>query len=411
VRVNTVVRKLLGVINIVVEDLELVREGLVIRLRPRSRRPRCGQCGRRCPGYDRSPRRRWRHLALGRWPFWLEYAPRRVECRRCGVTVEQVPWAAHGSRFTREFEEMTAYLAQRMDRTAVRLLMGIDWRTVGTIAARIVKERLDPQRLEKLYVIGVDEISFRRHHNYITVVVDHARKRVVWTGEGKGGDTLDRFFDALGPERTQQLRTATIDMSQAYIGVLQQRAPQAEIIFDRFHVQRLASDAVDEVRREQVRELKGTDQAEWIKNTRFALLKNPWNLSGLERLRLSAVQRSNQPLYRAYLLKETLAQALDYLQLGRATKALGDWLSWATRSRLEPFVKLAQTIKRYKTGILAYIPSRQTNGLTEGLNNKTRLITRRAYGFHTAEALEAMIHLCCGGITLNPPLPSPTSIP
>ncbi len=410
-RLNTVIRKLLGVINIVVEDLELVPEGLVIRLRPRTRKPRCGKCGHRCPGYDRSPPRRWRHLALGRWPFWLEYAPRRVECRRCGVTVEQVPWAAHGSRFTREFEEMTAYLAQRMDRTAVCLLMGIDWRTVGTIVARIVQERLDPQRLENLYVIGVDEISFRRHHNYITVVVDHARTRVVWTGEGKSSETLERFFAELGPERSRKIETATIDMSPAYINVLEERAPQAQIVFDRFHVQRLASDAVDEVRREQVRQVKGTDDATWIKGTRFALLKNPWNLTGLERLRLSAVQRRNRSLYRAYLLKETLAKTLDYLQLGRAKKALGQWLSWATRSRLKPFVKLAQTIKRHKDGILAYIPGRQTNGLTEGLNNKTRLITRRAYGFHSAEALEAMIHLCCGGITLNPPLPSPTSTP
>lgn len=408
VRLNTVIRNLLGVINIVVEDLELVNEGVVIHLRPRAHKPRCGRCGRRCPGYDRRPPRRWRHLALGRWPFWLEYAPQRVECSRCGVTVEEVPWAAHGSRFTKEFEEMTAYLAQRMDQTAVRLLMGINWRSVGAIVARVVKERLDPQRLENLYVIGVDEISFRRHHNYITVVVDHARRRVVWTGEGKSSDTLERFFAELGADRSARITTATIDMSQAYITVLQDRAPQAQIIFDRFQVQRLASDAVDEVRREQVRDAKGTDQAGWIKDTRFALLKNPWNLTGMERLRLSAVQQHNRPLYRAYLLKETLAKTLDYLKLGRAKKALGQWLSWAARSRPAPFVKLAKTIKRHKDGILAYIPSRQTNGLTEGLNNKTRLITRRAYGFHSAEALEAMIHLCCGGIALNPPLPSPT---
>jgi transposase len=407
VRPNTVIRKLLGVTSIVVEGLKLAEEGVVIRLRPRSRKPRCGKCGRRCPGYDRSPSRRWRHLALGRWPFWLEYAPRRVNCARCGVMVEQVPWAAHGSRFTREFEEMTAYLAQRMDQTAVRVLMGIDWRTVGAIVARIVKERLDPQRLEELYVIGVDEISFRRHHNYITVVVDHARRRVVWTGEGKSSETLERFFTELGPERSGKIETATIDMSQAYITVLRDRAPQAQIVFDRFHVQKLASEAVDEVRREQVRKAKGTDQAGWIKDTRFALLKNPWNLTGMERLRLSSVQQHNRPLYRAYLLKETLAKTLDYLQLARAKKALGQWLSWATRSRLAPFVKLAKTIKRHKDGVLAYIPSRQTNGLTEGLNNKTRLITRRAYGFHSAEPLEAMIHLCCGGIRLDPPIPSP----
>jgi transposase len=306
---------------------------------------------------------------------------------------------------------MTAYLAQRMDQTAVRLLMGIEWRSVGAIVARMVKDRLDPQRLENLYVIGVDEISFRRHRNYITVVVDHAKKRVVWTGEGKSSETLNRFFTELGPERAKKIATATIDMFQAYINVLKERAPQAQIVFDRFHVQRLASDAVDEVRREQARQAKGTDDAGWIKDTRFALLKNPWNLSFMDRCRLSAVQKHNVPLFRAYLLKESLAKTLDYLQLGRAKKALGEWLSWAARSRLAPFVKLARTIKQHKDGILAYIPTRLTNGLTEGLNNKSRLITRRAYGFHSAEALEAMIHLCCGGIVLDPPLPSPTSTP
>jgi len=337
-------------------------------------------------------------------PIWLEYAPRRVKCRKCGIITEKVPWAAHLSRFTLEFEEMVAYLSQRMDRTAVRTLMGINWRTVGTIVKRIVAERLDPKRLDSLYVIGVDEISFRRNHEYVTVVVDHAKRRVVWTGEGKSADSLKRFFDELGPERAAQIKAVTLDMSAAFISAVRTAAPQAELIFDRFHVQKLAGEALDEVRRSLVR--AGGPLIEFIKKTRWALLKNPWNLTQREGEKLRDVQRTNRPLYRAYLLKETLAKALDYLQPGRAEKALDAWIAWAKRARLAPFVKLAKTVQEHRQGILAYIPQRLTNGLTEGLNNKTRLITRRAYGFHGYNALAAMIHLCCGGIPLDPPLPA-----
>jgi len=385
------------------------KDGLVIEVAPGWRRPRCGKCGRRRTAYDRSSPRRWRHLALGRTVFWLRYAPRRVDCGSCGIVGEAVPWARHLSRFTRDLEEMAAYLAQRMDRTAVRKLHGINWRTVGTIVERIVAERLDRQRLEDLYVIGIDEISFRRNHEYVTVVVDHLKKRVVWIGKGKSSDTLRGFFDELGEEKAKQIGHVTIDMSAAFIEAVKERAPQAKIAFDRFHVQRLASDAVDEVRRAQVRELAGSPEARVLKNTRWALLKSPWDLTSREGEKLAALQRTNQSLYRAYLLKESLAEILDGRQPGVAGKRLDDWMSWATHSQLKPFVKLAKTIRKHKDGIIEYVRTRLTNGLTEGLNNKTRLITRRAYGFHTALALMSMIFLCCGGIMLDPPLPLPTA--
>jgi transposase len=312
------------------------------------------------------------------------------------------------SRFTSPFEEMVAYLAQRMDKTAVCRLMGIDWRTVGSIVQRVVTDRLDASRLEELYVIGVDEISFRKHHHYVTVVVDHAKKRVVWTGEGKGADTLGKFFEELGPERTKKLTNITLDMSTAYISAVDEHAPEAQKVFDRFHVQKLASEAVDEVRRAEVRAVAGTEAAKSLKHSRWALLKNRWNLSLREGEKLRELQRTNSPLYRAYLLKESLAQGFEYRQPARARKHFEGWISWAARSRIKPFVRLARTIKRFREGILAYIKTRLSNGLTEGLNNKTRLITRRAYGFHSAQALSAMIHLCCGGIVLAPPLPQPT---
>jgi len=385
VRVTTVVRRILGVTGPVVDGFAFHEDGLVVSVRPRWRRPRCGECGKRAPGYDERPARRWRHLGLGQLKIWLEYAPRRVACARCGgVRTEQVPWAPHQSRFTWDFEELVAYLAQVSDRTKVTELMGISWRTVGAIVERVVARRLDPGRLDGLRRIGVDEFSYRKRHRYLTTVVDHDGRRVVWAAPGRSAETLGAFFDALGEERTAAVETVTIDMAEGYRKAVEERAPQAQIVYDRFHVQRLASDAVDEVRRSQVRDLgAGTEKGQAVKGTRYALLKNPWDLTRKEKQKLSELQRTNARLYRAYLLKETLAQALDYRQPGHARRALEDWLDWASRSKLKPFVRVARTIRRHFEGVVAYLKERLTNGIVEGFNNKLRMIARRAFGFRS----------------------------
>lgn len=395
----------------VVTRVRFEEEGLIINVEPRWRRARCAQCGRRCSAYDRGEARRWRHLGHGRISFWLEYAPRRADCERCGVLVEKVPWARAGSRFTTDFEELAAYLAQKMDRTAVTRLLGIAWRTVGSIVERVVDEKLDPERLEGLLVIGVDEISYRKHHHYLTLVLDHLRQRIVWAGKGKSSETLGKFFDELGPERAAQLTHVTLDLSAGFNQVVDERAPQATKVFDRFHIQRLATDAVDRVRRIEVSRADDEDDtavARALKRTRWALLKSPWNLTANEDEKLANLQQANQRLFRGYLLKESLAAALDLKQPGRAKKRLLSWMSWAARSKLKPFVKLARTIRKHLDGVLAYVATGLSNGPLEGLNNKARLITRRAYGFHSAQAFTSMLMLCCGGITLDPPLPTPT---
>jgi len=402
-------RKTLGVTQLFVDDFEFTEEGLVVAVRPSWKRPRCGGCGKCATGYDRRAVRRWRHLGTGRLKIWLEYAPRRVQCRHCGgVVTEKVPWAPHQSRFTWEFEELVAYLAQVSDKTNVTKQMGIAWPTVGAIVERVVARLLDPGRLNNLRRIGVDEFSYRKHHRYITTVVDHDRRRVVWAAKGRSAETLTAFFDELGPERAARIECATIDMSAGFQKAIREHAPNATIVFDRFHVQRLVSDALDQVRRAQVRFVGLGEKGRAIKHSRFALLKNPWNLTRKDKQKLSELQRTNAPLYRAYLLKETLAQALDYKQPGHARRALLDWLAWASRSKLKPFVKAARTIRKHFDGIVAYFEERLTNGIVEGLNNKLRMIARRAFGFHSPDPLISMLHLCSGGIELNPPLPTPT---
>lgn len=410
-RVTTVFRRLLGVTGMLVTGVRFEDEGLVVAVEPRWRRPRCPRCGRSCSAYDSVELRRWRHLGHGRTPFWLEYTPRRSDCERCGVLVEKVPWARPGSRFTTDFEELAAYLAQKMDRTAVTKLLGIAWRTVGAIVERIVEERLDPERLEGLLIIGIDEISYRRHHHYLTLVLDHLKRRVVWAGKGKKAETLASFFDELGPERTAQLTHVTLDLSAGFNQVVDERAPQATKVFDRFHIQRLASDAIDQLRRAEVfraNEREDTEVARALKRTRWALLKSPWNLNAVENEKLDGLQRANRGLFRGYLLKESLAAILDLKQVGRARQRLDGWFSWASRSKLKPFVKLARTLRRHLEGVLAYVATGLSNGPLEGLNNKARLIARRAFGFHSAQAFTSMLMLCCGGITLDPPLPAPT---
>jgi len=407
VRVTTLFRSLLGITSLFVKSVEYDETGLVIGVRPRWHRARCGSCGAPSPGYDRRPKRRWRHLGFGAIKVWLVYAVRRVRCGTCGVKVEQVPWAAHGSRFTWDFEELAAYLAQVSDKTRVTEILGIAWPTVGAIVDRVVARRLDRNRLDGLERIGVDEFSYRRRHRYLTTVVDHDRRRVIWASTGRCSATLESFFDELG-DRVADLQSVTIDMSAGYMKALASRAPHAQVVFDRFHVQRLATDALDEVRRAQLREIRGTAEGRELFRSRFALLKNPWNLTPREAGKLHTIQQTNRQIYRAYLLKEAMAQALDYKQPWKANRALRDWLAWASRSRLKPFVKAARTVRKHFKGILAYVGERLTNGIVEGFNNKLRTIARRSYGFHSPEPLKAMLFLCCGGINLAPPLPGST---
>lgn len=402
VRATTLLRTILALDKTRVVGFDLDPSGLVVDVAPSWTRPRCLGCGRRCSGYDVYPGRRWRHLDFAGMQVWLRYDRRRADCKRCGVRVEEVPWAPGGSSFTYELEDMVGYLAQRADKTTVSSLMRIAWATVGRILERVVARHGNDDRLDGLARIGVDEIAYRKHHKYLTVVIDHDRAELVWAQPGKSADTLKAFFDELGDDRAAQLEAVTIDMSAAYQRAIEDGAPDATIIFDRFHVQKLAHDAVDEVRRAEVRAVAEPADKRALKKTRWPLLKSPWNLAGFEADKLAELQRHNKRLFRAYLLKEALCGILDRRQVNVARTKLDEWFSWAVRSRLQPFRKLAHTIRDHADGILAYIRSGLSNGRTEALNGKIRTITRRSYGFHSPTSLIALMFLCCAGIYLEP---------
>ena len=402
-RATTLLSQLFAIKHARVTGASFDVEGLICDAEPTTRIARCGSCGSRCRKvHDRREARRWRSLDVAGMRCWLRYAPRRVNCARCGVTTEMVPWAAHDSWFTWAFEQTAAYLAQQCNRTVVATKMRVAWATVGSIIRRVVDRQSPLGALDGLTHIGVDELSYRKHHKYITIVVDHMTGNVVWAREGKNAETLEAFFQELGEERCKKLEAVSIDMSQAYIKAVETMVPNATLVFDLFHVQKLVQEALDELRRSQVRETPDPDGKKALKGTRWALLKNPWNLNGIETAKLTELQRDNRTLYRGYLLKESLAAILDRNQQHVAREKLHEWISWATHSALAPFVKAGKTIQKHIDGIVAYIATGISNGRSEGLNGKARTITRRAYGFHDASALIAMLFLCCSGIKLQP---------
>jgi transposase len=328
----------------------------------------------------------------------------RVECRRCGVNVEQVSWADARSGFTTAFEDLVTWLTQRSDKTAISMMLRIAWRSVGRIVERVVARRREPIDWTRVTAIAIDELSFRKGQRYLTLVYDLRSGRVLWTKEGRSKATLEAFFIEIGPEACARIRHAAIDMFEAYAQAIRKWLPHATLVYDRFHVQQLASKAMDELRRSEWQRLRGTDEARGIKHLRWALLRNPWNATPKDQERLSALPAQNKLLYRGYLLKEALADIYRNLYTPAwARRRLNEWIAWATRSRLEPFQKLARTIRRCFDGVLAYFDTGYTTGIAEGKNTKARLATRQAFGFHSADAVRAMIDLRCTGLVI--PLP------
>jgi transposase len=410
VRSARVWKRLLGVEHSVIEQVvyDEDAEAVVAMVRPtRSRRRRCAVCQRRCAGYDQGEgRRRWRALDVGVVRVFLEADAPRVRCPAHGVVVAAVPWARHGVGFTRAFEDTAAWLAVHTSRVAVAELLRVAWRTVGRMLTRVAEEAgQGVDRLEGLRRIGIDEISHRKGHRYLTVVVDHDSGRLVWAAPGHDEATLHRFFDALGEQRSAQLSLVSADAADWIANAVAQRCPQAVLCLDPFHIVRWATDALDQVRRQTWNVARRGGQptlARELKGARFALWKNPEHLTVRQRGKLARVADVNRRLYRAYLLKEELRLVFK-LKGPRAVALLDAWLVWARRCRIPAFVKLARSISDHRAGIQATLLHGLSNGLVESVNTKLRLLTRIAFGFHSPDALISLAMLALGG--LCPPLP------
>ena len=415
-------RAVLGVENTVVEDLEFDDEAqvLVAHVRPRqASRGRCGTCGSRASWYDRGEgRRRWRGLDMGTIQVFLEAEAQRVNCPVHGPTVRQVPWARHGAGHTRPFDQQVAWLATQCSKTAITELMRIAWRTVGAIITRVWADTAAAvDAFAGLRRIGIDEISYKRRHKYLTVVVDHDSGRLVWAHPGHDRATVRAFFDALeasGQGRCAQITHVSADGAEWIADVVSDRCPDAIRCADPFHVVGWATEALDAVRREAWsnarraghtrnhgwahgrRATVSTGPAQALRRARYALWKNPENLTDRQRAKLEWIAKTDPRLYRAYLLKEGLRTVFK-LPTDQAGEALDRWVAWARRCRIESFVRLQRRIVNHRAQILASIAHGLSNGLIESVNTKIRLITRIAFGFAHPDPLIALAMLTLGG--------------
>ena len=407
----TIWRKMLGVDKrTVIEgiDYDEDTEAIIAQVRPRKiTKRRCGLCGKKAPLYDQGGGRRlWRTLDLGLLRVFLESDSPRVTCKDHGVTVAQVPWARHNAGHTIAFDDTIAWLTTRTPKSTVCEMFRIAWSTVGSIIGRVVDEanvRRDP--LDGLRRIGIDEISYKKGHKYLTVVVDHDTGCLVWAAVGRDKDTLGKFFDELGEQRASKIKLVSADAAEWISTVVAEKCKNATLCLDPFHIVAWATDALDEVRRDMQREARKagmTGESKEIKGARYALWKNPDKLTERQGAKLADIKKTNAVLYRAYLLKEQFRQAFA-VKGPKALVMIKDWLSWASRSQIAAFVELAKKIRRHLPGIEAALVHGLSNALIESTNTKIRVITRMAFGFREPEHLIALAMLDRGGVC--PPLP------
>jgi transposase len=406
VRVTTAFNRMLELPGAWVREVELGERAMIVTVALRRKKPICSGCGAHGLPIKDHRVKRWRHLDVGGVRCQVECRLRRLYCPGCGDLPEMVEWARGGARYTRDFDDLVAWLAQQMNQTQVTKLMRIGWETVGKILARVVAEKLPSGRLDGLELIGVDEVSYGADHKFLTCVANHETGGIVWATEGRNAASLQAFFDGLTPEQKASIKAVSIDMSAGYENAIRapQGVPHAQVCFDPFHVCQLGGKAADQVRRDEYNRhgRSSSGAGKWIKGTRYSLLKDTAKQTTRQLLKLAEVVMTNKPMYRAFLLYGEL-RYIYRLPKEEAAERLDAWLAWASRSRLKPFVKLARTIRKHKQGVLAAIEIGISNGLLEALNSKVRLLSHRAYGFHSADALIAMIYLCCAGIQIALP--------
>jgi transposase len=416
----------LGLEHTAIEDIEYDGTGpLVVRVRPMARvKNRCGRCRRPSPRYDNGQGRRyWRSLDLSTTLTYLSAEAPRVRCRSHGVVVAHVPWATHGAGHTHAFDQQVAWLTVRYSQSAVGEFMRVAWRTVGAMVGRVwdsaeAAALLDGlgDGLDGLVRIGIDEISYKRGQRYLTVVVDHDSGRLVWAAPGREKATLERFFDALGEARSALITHVSADGADWISAVVARRCPNAVRCADPFHIVKWATEALDDVRRQawnaarsqpggrsnRVRWSRGrirqdaAGAAKALKHARYALWKNPENLTSRQAAKLAWIAKTDPTLHRAYLLKEGLRLVFQ-LGYDEAVEALEVWIGWARRCRIPTFVDLQRRIVKHKPSILAAIEHGLSNGRIESVNTKIRLITRVAFGFKSPDALIALAMLNLGG--------------
>jgi transposase len=380
---------------------------LVIVVEPdeatRHRCPRCGQRGK----VVETDVVRWRTLDVHGKRTFLESALPRIVCAEHGKITAGVPWARHDDRFSRPFEEFAAWKAAHMAWTKAAAELRISWEGLAGIVARVGADAsAGTDRLEGLRRIGIDEKSWGKGSGkFLVIVTDHDTGKVAWIGQGRNQASVHTFFDALGPERAKLLTHVSADGAEWIHPVVRTRAPQALLCLDAFHIVKWANEKLDELRTRTARELRAAgshDQAATLGKGLWALRKKPTNLTGNQKTALANIAADNRQLYKGYLLKEQLREALT-VKGTDGKKLLRGMIAWAHRCRIPEFVKLAKTLTRYRPTIDNTLDHAVSNGRAEALNAQVNALITRARGFRTAEALIAAIHFTHGGLCPDTP--------
>ena len=400
--IETFLRKQLKLKAHTVTKVEETERYMIVHINRLGRRLlRCGVCRQRCRKvHSLRKAREWRDLSMRKLPLKLRYRPRRVECPRCGLRVEDFPWAEPWARVTTALSNAVARLARELSWQGTARQYGLNWKSVATIVKRAVQYGLRHRKRPPVRVIGIDEVSRRKGQVYLTVVYDLERRVLLWVGDERTEEAVRPFFTKeMGLRRCRTLQIVCMDMWAAYANLVREHAPNAQILFDRFHIVKHLNEAVDAVRRDLWRRLTAKERTTF-KGTRWLLLKNPWNLTGNQKERLSTLVQWNTPLVRAWYLKEAFQLFWTYKQPWRAKQHLTKWINSAMRSKLQPFKKFAQMLRSHLDGILAWTKARVSNGAVEGMNNKIKSISHRSFGFRTAENFIAAIYHCCAQLPL-----------
>ena len=441
--VSSLAKKLAGVNDIVIENVEFeatsVGEQVVIRARPRKNAQcRCGVCGRKSPRFDhgKGPRR-WRAPDLGTGTMvFIEAEAPRVSCPEHGVVVQEVPWARHKSRFTRSFEDTAVWLSLHLSRKAIAEYLRISWDTVGPMIARVEKELSAGQsRFDNLVNIAIDETSYKKGHKYLTLILNHDTNAVVWAGKGYGKTVLEQFFTLLTPEQCQMIRLVSGDGARWIKNTVTAYCPNATFCIDPFHVVSWCTELLDAVRKEewnkarmelaaernaqpkrgrgkpkgsQAEKTAAQQRVETIKSAKYPLLMNPDNLSECYKAKLQQILLRDRRLATAYRLKEDL-RLIFKLPIEEVGAAIEKWRRRAWSCRIPQFVDLQRKIKRHKNAILATIRHGISNARMEATNNKVKLTIRMAYGFRNIDHLISAILLRCGSLPIYLPGRQPQS--
>ena len=376
---------------------------LLIEVVPRANgKPICSGCGRPGPGYDTLPLRLFEFVPLWGIAVFFSYAMRRVDCQRCGVTVEAVPWADGKHTLTTTYMHFLAAWARRLSWKETAVIFRTTWEKVFHSVEWAVEWGLAHRDLSNVSSIGVDEVLWHRGHKYLTVVyqIDDGCRRLLWVGKDRTVRTLLRFFRVFGKERSAQLRFVCSDMWKPYLRVIAKKAAQAVHVLDRFHIAMHMNKAIDEVRAKETRELKAKGLSPILTHSRWCLLKRPENLTPKQEIKLSDLLRYNLKAVRSYLLKEDFQFFWDYVRPHYAGVFLDRWCKRTMLSKIEPMKKVARMLRSHRELLLNWFRAKGTisSGAIEGLNNKLKVTTRKSYGFRTFRATEVALYHTLGAL-------------